>query len=148
MDWNLEEAISYYKKMGAPQDQNSIIGLLREIQQEHNGSIPAYVLGAIAQAYNIKENFLLAIIRRIPSLRLSDHHCLELCCGPNCGKHSGLASYAEKLHTNSGKTFSLKFVPCMRMCGKGPNIKWDGRLYNKADTALLEKLLKDSGIDF
>ena len=148
MGWNLEEAISYYRKQGAPRDQTALTGLLREIQQEHGGSIPEYLLKQIAAAYEIKESFLLAIIKRIPSLRLGDSHLLELCAGPNCGKHTILAACAEKLHIASGKKFALKFTPCLRMCGKGPNIKWDGTIYHKADEALLQKLLKDAGIDF
>ena len=40
MAWNLEEAMHYYKKQGAPRDQSALVSLLREIQQENNGSIP------------------------------------------------------------------------------------------------------------
>ena len=148
MHWNLEEAVSYYKTQGAPRDQSALIGLLREIQQENGGSIPVFVLEPIAQAYEVKENFLLAIVKRIPSLRLNNTHCLELCAGPNCGKHADLAEFAERLHTASGKSFTIKFTPCKRMCGKGPNITWDGKIYHKADQALLTKLLTDAGIDF
>lgn len=138
MGWNLEEALTYYRRMGAPGDQNALIGLLREVQQEHGGSIPKHILPAIAAAYSTKETFLLAIIRRIPSLRLSDTHCLELCAGPNCGKHLPLAACAEKLAAEYG--FTLKFVPCMRMCGKGPNLRWDGTLHHKATEQLLRSL--------
>lgn len=148
MDWNPEEAISYYKTLGAPKDQTALIGLLKEIQREYRGSIPLFMLGTIAEAYSIKESFLLALIKRIPSLRLGNMHTLELCCGRNCGKHTALAEYAEKLYAASEKKFALKFVPCMRMCAKGPNIRWDGTLYHKADEALLQKLLKEAGIDF
>ena len=135
--WNLEEAVSYYKRQGAPGDQNALIALLREIQSE-NGGIPKYMLGQIAATYQIKEGVLLALIKRIPSLRVADVHCLEMCAGPNCGKHTELAACAEKLRKEKG--FELKFVPCMRLCGKGPNIRWDGTLYHKADEALLKKL--------
>ncbi len=148
MSWNIEEAISFYKTQGAPREQTALIGLLKEIQQEYGGSIPMFLLEQIAQTYEIKTNFLMAIIKRIPSLRLGDIHRLELCAGPNCGKHAALASYAEKLHTASGKKFELKFSPCMRMCGKGPNIKWDGKIYHKADEALLKTLLNEAGIVF
>ena len=148
MSWNLEEAIAYYKKQGAPRDQTALTGLLREIQQENGGSIPEYLLKQIASAYEVRESFLLAIIKRIPSLRLGNSHVLEMCAGPNCGKHTALAAYAEKLHTASGKKFTLKFCPCMRMCGKGPNIRWDGAIHHKADEQLLQKLLKNAGIDF
>ena len=148
MNWNIEEAITYYQKQGAPKDQTAMVSLLREIQQEHNGRIPVSVLNIIASSYKIKESYLLALIKRIPSLRLGETHTLELCAGPNCGKHTALAAYAEKLLSASGNAFSLKFSPCMRMCGKGPNIKWDGVIHHKANEALLQKLLKDAGIVF
>jgi len=140
MDWNLEEAIGYYRKQGAPRDQNALVNLLREIQQETGRSIPKRMLGPIAEAYGVKESLLLALIRRYPSLRLGDTHTLELCAGPNCGKHAALAAAAEKLRE---KGITVKFVPCMRLCGKGPNLKWDGTLYHQADEALLKKLLQE-----
>lgn len=136
--WNMEEAISYYKKQGAPSDQSALVSLLREVQQENGGAVSKSVLPAMAEGLGVKESYLLAVIRRIPSLRLSDMHTLELCAGPNCGKHAALAASAEKLC--KGKNITLKFTPCMRLCGKGPNLKWDGKLYHKADEALLRSL--------
>ena len=137
MSWNLDEAIQYYKRQGAPSDQTALTGLLREIQQEQGGGIPAGLLPSVAQALGVRESFLLALIRRIPSLRLSDTHVLELCAGPNCGRHTALAAAAEKLKS---KSITIKFVPCMRMCGKGPNLRWDGQLYHNADEDLLRRL--------
>ena len=148
MTWTLEEAISYYQKMGAPQDQSALISLLREIQQENGGSIPQHSVISVAQSYGIKESLILAIIKRIPSLRLGDSHCLEMCAGPNCGKHMQLANYAEQLQKASCNAFSLKYSPCMRMCGKGPNVKWDGQIYHRCTISFLKKLLEDAGIDF
>ena len=142
MAWNLEEAIGYYKRQGAPRDQTALVGLLKEIQQEHGGSIPLYVLKSISESYEIKESFMQAVIKRIPSLRIADTHCLELCAGPNCGKHVKLAEYVETLK-KSGGNFTLKFVPCMRMCGKGPNLKWDGTLYHQADEGLIQRLIQE-----
>lgn len=144
MSWNLEESVSYYKTQGAPQNQNTLINLLREIQQESGGGIPSYALSLIAERYNVKETFLQAIIKRIPSLRLDSTHCLELCGGPNCGKHKALADCAKKLQAASGEKFALKMTPCMRMCGKGPNVRWDGVLYHQATEELLEKLVKEA----
>lgn len=141
MSWDLEEAIAYHRRCGAPADQNAVIGLLGEIQQENGGSIPRYVLPVIAEAYGVKESYLLAFIKRIPRLRLADTHRLELCAGPNCGKRTELAAVAEKLCKNS--KVELKFVPCMRLCGKGPNIRWNGKLYHQADEKLLRMLLEE-----
>ena len=141
MDWNLEEAMGYYRSLGAPSDQNALIGLLKEIQREQ-GSISYADLGVITRSYGIKEGLLLALIRRIPSLRLAGKHTLELCAGPNCSKRAKLADFVEKTWGKNPEKFTVKYVPCMRMCGKGPNIRWDGQVYNGADEELLKKLLK------
>lgn len=143
MSWNLEEAIDYYKKQGAPADQSAMISLLREIQAEYGGGIPVGILDTVAQAYQIKQTFLLALIKRIPSLRLANSHLLELCGGPNCSKRAQLAAFVEKTYGKNPKGFTVKYVPCMRMCGKGPNLKWDGKLYHGADEALIRRLVEE-----
>ena len=139
MAWEMAEALRYYQKQGAPQDQNALTGLLREIQHECGG-IPTWAVARIGEEYGVKESYLLAIIRRLPSLRLKEQHTLELCAGPNCGRHTQLAKFAESL---AGPKLTVKFIPCQRMCGKGPNIRFDGRVYNRADEKLLEELTKD-----
>ena len=138
MNWNLDESIAYYHSAGAPADQNALISLLREIQREY-GYIPEFAVSTVAQSYGIKESLILALIRRIPSLKLGDGHLLELCAGPNCGKCTALAEVAEKLQKCHG--FTLKYVPCMRLCGKGPNIRWDGTLHHRATEELLRALV-------
>lgn len=140
MSWNLTETVTYYKKQGAPGDQSALISLLREVQAEY-GSVPIFALAEIASGLGVKESFLQALIRRIPSLRLGDTHCLEICAGPNCGKHSALAAVGEQIRSDK---ITVKFVPCMRMCGKGPNIRWDGIVYHQADEALVRKLKEDA----
>ena len=139
MSWNLEEAIPYYKSLG--DDQNTLVNLLKEIQQNNNGSIPLFVISLIADTFGVKESFLLALVRRIPSLRLGDTHTLQICAGPNCSKHRVIAEAAQKLDS---KKISVSYDPCMRMCGKGPNIKWDGKLYHGATPQLLRELLENS----
>lgn len=145
MSWQLEEAITYYQKQGAPGDQTALVSLLREIAREHGGSIPAFLLPQTAQALGVKESYLLAIVKRIPSLRLSEHHSLVLCAGPNCGKSTELLALAEQLEKASGGKLVVKTVPCMRMCGKGPNLKWDGQLHHRATEELLRSLAAGKG---
>lgn len=139
--WSMEEALAYYKRAGAPGDQSSLVSLLKEVQDEHNGAIPAAVLPALASGLGVKESYLVAVIRRFPRLRLNDGHVLELCAGPNCGKSAALAAAAEKLCAQRGITF--RYMPCQRMCGKGPNLKLDGKLHHRADEALVKKLLEE-----
>lgn len=129
----------YYKKQGAPADQTALVAMLREVQNE-GGALSKDIVRELAEYLQVKESFLLAVIRRIPSLRLAENPVLELCAGPNCGKHSALVAVAEKLCASTGT--QLRYMPCMRMCGKGPNLKYNGTLYHKADEALLERLLK------
>lgn len=137
MSWNLTDAIAYYTAQGAPGDQAALVSLLQEVQRENGGAIPPHILKTVAEGCGIRESFLLALIRRIPRLRLADTHLLEICSGPNCGKCRALAEFGEKLQSEKIK---VRFVPCMRMCGKGPNIRWDGTMYDHADAALLERL--------
>ena len=135
----MKEILEYYRRQGAPADQTALVNLLKEVHSLHGG-VPQWAVAEIAEVYKIKESFILAVVKRIPSLRLQDSHLLELCAGPNCGKHTALAAEAEKLCKLKG--VKLKYMGCQRMCGKGPNIKYDGKLYHKATAELLKELLK------
>lgn len=141
MNWELNEAVEYYRHQGAPEDQNALRSLLSEMQEESGGAIPKYLLAEAAEKLGVKETFLAAIVRRIPSLRLKDQHLLEICAGPNCSRREDLAKIAEQYR---GRV-EIRFVPCMRRCGKGPNLRFDGRLYNAADGQLLARLI--DGLD-
>ena len=138
MTWDLNEAMEYYARQGAPSDQNALIALLKEIQQE-KGCVSPADLARMVQYYKVKEGLFLALIRRLPGVRLGTTHVLEICGGPNCSKRGKLAAFGETL---TGVT--VKTVPCMRQCGKGPNIRFDGQLYNGADEALIRRLLKEN----
>ena len=141
MNFDLQEAIDYYRRQGAPGDQNALRNLLAEIQEAQGGAIPSGILPRVAELLGVKESFLLALIRRLPSLRPADVHVLEICAGPNCSRKGRLAELAEQYR---GRV-EVRLVPCMRQCGKGPNLRFDGRLYNGADAQLLARLM--DGID-
>lgn len=146
MSWNIGEAVAYYKTQGAPADNSAVISLLREVQRENGGSIPAYLLETMSASLGVKESLFLALIKRIPGLRLADTHCLELCAGPNCSKRAALSAFVEKTYGTQPRNFSIRYVPCMRLCGKGPNVRWDGKLYHQADETLLRSLIeKEAG---
>ena len=138
MTWDLKEAMEYYARQGAPSDQSAVIALLKEIQQE-KGCVSTADLAQMAAYFKVKEGLFLALIRRLPGVRLGTTHVLEICGGPNCSKRGKLATFGETL---TGVT--VKTVPCMRQCGKGPNIRFDGTLYNGADEALIRRLLKEN----
>ena len=142
MDFDLEEALAYYKKQGAPGDQTALVSLLREVQDTFGG-IPQWVIARMGEVFAVKESFLLAIVRRIPSLRMENTHLLELCGGPNCSPRASLADFVEKTYGKNPKGFTVKYSGCMRLCGKGPNIKWDGKVYHGADEALIRRLVEE-----
>ena len=142
MAWELEEALDYYRRQGAPGDQSMLINLLKEIQEESGGTLTRSAVAAVAEAYSVKESFLLAIMKRIPSLRLDNSHCLEICGGPVCAKRAQLMAFVKKTYGAEPKGFTLKYGNCMRLCGKGPNIKWDGVLYSGADEKLIRSLVE------
>ena len=142
MEQRLREAVVYYQRQGAPGNQQILVALLRELQTECGGSLPASLLRETAELLGVKETFLRAIIRRIPGLRAEEEgRVLELCGGKNCGRSRALAESAEKLC--AGRGITVKYVPCMRLCGKGPNLRWNGKLYHKADEALLRQLVEE-----
>ena len=143
MAFSLEEAVAYYKKQGAPGDQSALLSLLREVQNENAGGIPKGLLPQMGEMLGVKESYLLAIVKRIPSLRIADTHLLELCGGPNCSKRAKLEEFVEKTYGSKPTKFALRYVPCMRQCGKGPNIRWDGKLYNGADEAMIRSLIEE-----
>lgn len=138
MDWNFEEALSHYRNQGAPGDQTAVVQFLKEVQAQ-NGSIPKWMLTRAAESWGCRESLFLAYIRRLPSLRLEDSHTLELCGGPNCSRRGDLADFAQALCKEKGLQFRL--VPCIRQCGKGPNLRLDGKLHTGVTRQALEELL-------
>ena len=141
MNWNLDEALEYYSRQGAPGDQAACVNLLKEIQKEQGG-IPGWMISRAAEVWNIKESLLLALVRRIPSLRLSDSHLLEVCSGPNCGKRTEIADFVEKTYGKNPTGFTFRYCNCMRQCAKGPNIRWDGKIFHNATAELVKELIE------
>ena len=138
MAWDMKEALEYYGKMGAPREQSALVSLLKEVQKAGNRGIEAYQVAQICEFYGIKEGLILALVKRIPSLRLGNGHLLEVCAGPNCGKARALAEFADTL----GGNITVKYVPCMRMCGKGPNVRWDGKVFNGMTVEKLREMVE------
>lgn len=142
----IREMTDYYREQGAPQDQQMLIALLREAQEKQGGALSQDMLEAIAAAYQMKTTLLQALIRRVPGLRMeSARHRLEVC--GTCRLGAKLRGYIEKTYgVKSGSSceaagFTYHVTPCMKNCGKGPSIRWDGQLYAHADEALIRRLV-------
>ena len=135
--WDINEAIDYYRNQGAPGDQTALINLLKEIQSEHEDILNRQDVEIVAKELEVKESFLMAIIKRFPSLKFKDVHLLEVCKGEMCSRRTKLSGILSKLPSN----VEVKGVGCMRMCAKGPNIRYDGQVYNNVDEELIKKLI-------
>ena len=134
----MNELIDYYRSQGAPQDQQMLIALLREMQEQNGGVLTQDTLREIAETLNVKESMLAALIRRVPSLRMDTApHLLEMC--QTCPKGRELRAWADGL---SPSGFRVRFVPCMKNCHSGPSIKWDGKLYSHATKELIQQLIE------
>ena len=146
MAWSLQESIEYHRRQGAPGDQSALVALLREVLAEAGAVTPAD-LAEIAEAYGVKVTFLQAVLRRYPSLAAAlAPHRLELCGGPRCA--ASLRALVEGQYggrpggVSADGRFTFRIIGCMKHCAHGPNLRWDGVLYEHADAALLRRLLE------
>ena len=114
----------------------------------------AAAVAEIAAAYGLRESFLTAVLRRYPSLRTQQApHRLEICGGPNCARQSSarLMAHIERTYgVRSGGIsqtggFSYRVIGCMKHCGKGPNLKWDGQIYNGVTPERVDRLIRGDG---
>lgn len=144
-DEAIRELIRHYREQGAPQDQQMLIALLRDLQQEAGGALPKGLIDAAAQAYGVKSSLLTALIRRVPGLCCEDvPHRLEVC--GTCRQGAALRADIERTYgVKSGGSsreygFAYRVTPCMKNCKHGPSIRWDGTLHSGADMALIRRL--------
>lgn len=141
MTWKLKDAIKYYRANGAPQDQLVLRSLLREVQENCDGAIPMWAVTKIAHKYEIKESYLLALIRRFGDLQLEDCHCLEICGSKSCKRSVDLQRFVEENY-GAEPNFFVKITGCMHSCGTGPNIRWNGKFYPQTTQETLQQLIE------
>lgn len=146
MQHTLAEIIAHHMELGAPEEQPQLIALLRDAQKSCGGTLPPEVLTEISTQLQVKEAVLRALIRRIPSLRLSEApHRLEIC--GRCAESHKLAEYIEKRYgvkpggVSQSGGFSCHVTGCMKNCLCGPSVRWDGELYSEATAALIDRLV-------
>ena len=145
----LQDILAYYQARGAAGDQQMLVALLREVQELYHGVIPGGALAEAAAALGVKESFLSAVVKRYPSLRTEGGpHRLELCGGERCRDRGSarLAAFVERAYgVKSGGVsekggFSFLVTGCMKNCGRGPSLKWDGHICSNADEELIRRL--------
>lgn len=122
-----------------------LIALLRDAQQLDGGALLPETLTAVASALAVSPGMLNAIIRRIPALRTSGApHRLDVCGG--CDGAQALVEEIRRIYHVNGDGvsekggFVLRVTGCMKRCGLGPAIRWDGKTYDEADAELIRQL--------
>lgn len=142
---SLASYIEQYRSQGAPEDQQMLIALMRDAQQLDGGALRQETLDRISSELAVSGSILNAIIRRIPMLRMADApHRLDMCGG--CGGAQELIEEIRRVYqvdkdgVSAKGRFVLRVTGCLKRCGLGPAIRWDGKTYDEADVELIRQL--------
>lgn len=131
-EWSLQEAIEYYNGQNVPQNQQTLVELLREVQEHSGGVISATAFAEITDSLKLKKSFLSAIIKRYPSLRTEEApHRLGICGGERCRKRNSRAlhRFVEETYgvqiggVSKQGGFAFQITGCMKNCPNGPSLK-------------------------
>nr|WP_297175585.1 NAD(P)H-dependent oxidoreductase subunit E [uncultured Agathobaculum sp.] len=145
----LDELMEVYRSRGVARDQNELVQMLREAQMLCGGVIPQKALEEIAQKLEIKMTFIDAVLKRYASIKVSSaRHLLTICGDRKCIKGAQLADFIEREYCVrpggiSQAGFRYRVAGCMKACGKGPCIKWDGKLYTDMTVDRLRHIVSE-----
>ena len=148
-DNQLEQTFTYYKEMGTPLDQPTLIELLREVQDIYD-CVPSHIQQRICEEMEVSPAIISIIMKRFPSLKESNYkHRILVCKGSSCrSKNSSelILALEKKLKIKNGETtpdgqFYLNTQYCFKACGKGPNVMIDDTLYHHVTISQLDELL-------
>lgn len=132
-DHQTMEILDYYKGLKSRASQETIVEMLRELQELHGFISPA-LREMAAEAAGVKTSTIQAIVKRIPSLKESSYQQeIVICVGKNCaakGNLELLEKVKKRLEINAdgisgdGKV-CLKTRACLKHCRTAPNVMVD-----------------------
>lgn len=146
----LNEIFDYYRTKDVSADQNTLIEMLREIQEEE-GCIPEDIQMRIEQETGIKKTTLAYLIKMYPSLKSAPYrHRIIVCSGQNCKKkgQKELADYIQKEYKvgkdgiSQDGTFRISVQNCLKHCRTSPNISIDGQIMEQVTLEKLKEALR------
>jgi NADH-quinone oxidoreductase subunit E len=149
-DERMREILDYYRGLPERSSQETIVELLRELQEVY-GCISPFVLEQAAEAAGVRESMIQAICKRYPSLKTAPYaHEIVLCTGRNCAAKGSLAVLDElKKRLGVGKSgisedgaVCLRTRNCLKNCRKAPNVMVDGRMCSGLDAEGILRELK------
>lgn len=149
-DGQTREILDYYRGLPERSSQESIVEMLRELQDVH-GSISPCVLEQAAEAAGVRDSMVQAICKRYPSIKTAPYsHEIILCTGRNCVAKGSL-TVMDELRKRLGVgengisedgTVCLRTRNCLKNCRKAPNVMVDGRMYSGLDAEGILRELK------
>lgn len=153
-DERTREILEYYRGLQGRSSQETIVDMLRELQ-EVNGCISPSIRDMAAEAAGVKTSTMQAILKRYPSLKQASYtHEIVLCAGKNCAAKGSLLilrQLKEKLGIKENGisrdgTICLKTRSCLKHCPTAPNVMVDGQYVSCKDAEQIIGLLqKPSG---
>lgn len=128
----LQEIFKDYISLKASFQQNTLIELLKQIQEEF-GAVPKELQSLISEEFNIKLGVIQSVIKRFPSLTEYPYkHRIIVCMGQKCTSKNSevLWNYIkEELKKRPSNLFYLTKQYCFHKCATAPNIKVDSDFY-------------------
>ena len=149
-DDQTREILDYYRGLPQRSSQETIVEMLRELQDVH-GCISPYMLEQAAEAAGVRDSMVQAICKRYPSLKTTPYsHEIILCTGRNCAAKGSLTVMDElRKRLGVGKngisedgTVCLRTRNCLKNCRRAPNVMVDGRMYSGLDAEAILRELK------
>lgn len=150
-DSDLQEIFDFYCEYGKRLSQEELVAMLREIQEVCGGVITSSALCEVCNKLEVKESYINTVIKFVPDIKTEKVvHRLSICGGVNCSSNNSgqLHDHIKKKYnvTPGGVCekygFSYEICGCLKHCAHGPNIKWDGKIYSKVTTDMLDNLIK------
>lgn len=147
----LNEIFSYYKKEDPAQNQESLVAMLREIQ-DLLGCIPVDIQERISEEMGVKQSVTAYIIKLYPGLKQAAYrHRITMCSGERCGRKEGmkLLNLAKKElgiskdGISADGSICLSVQNCFRHCRTSPNMLIDGKLEEYMTEEKLKKKLRE-----
>lgn len=145
----IEEILKYYGAGPKPASQETIVEMLRELQ-EANGFISGGLKEQAAETAGVKLSTIQAIMKRYKTLKEADFcHEIIVCTGRACagkGSFEILKSLREALQiggngiSGDGNVY-LRTRACLKKCRMAPNVIVDGHMYSGSSVEEILKLL-------
>ena len=88
------------------------------------------------------------MLRRYPSIKTEAvRHSLTVCQGPSCGRRRELLDFLSRAYGVepggvAAAGFRLQSGGCMKNCGRGPCVRWDGTVYTGMTPESLRALIE------